>query len=188
MENTPRTILDLLMQSRADGSLGQDHALRYELRDGGFVTRTFPEASRHAAGVLLASFRAWVEQHGGQASLGVSVEVDSCQVLWADVAFLAPQRLDEPPLEVAAPAWPDLVADVTSPGTGRAELQRKRDLYEARTRVGEYWLVDLDDGVVLAHRRDPAGGYQVAEHTSGTLATPSAPGLEVSTAPLFAAG
>lgn len=40
-------------------------------------------------------------------------------------------------------AAPDLVVEVSSPGTRRTDLGPKKDLYE-RYGVAEYWFVDLD--------------------------------------------
>lgn len=73
---------------------------------------------------------------------------------------------------------PDLVAEVTSPGTRTVDLQTKRDLYE-RIGVPEYWVVDLTEQRVVVHRRDAAGRYRSVERTSGTLTAEAAPGLEV---------
>lgn len=62
---------------------------------------------------------------------------------------------------------PDLVVEVTSPGTRSLDLVEKREAY-ADMGVPEYWVVDLTEQRVVAHRL-AAGGYDATEHTTSSL-------------------
>lgn len=75
-------------------------------------------------------------------------------------------------------APPDLVVEVTSPGTRSLDVNEKRDVY-AEIGVAEYWVVDLARDVVVVHRLTDARTYAGTEHTEGTLTTPAAPGVDV---------
>jgi len=61
---------------------------------------------------------------------------------------------------------PDFVAEVLSPSTAHKDLGEKRDLYE-RAGVREYWLLNPDNGAVLAWRRAESGFAPVAEYGEG---------------------
>ncbi|MEX2621279.1 MAG: Uma2 family endonuclease [Egibacteraceae bacterium] len=132
--------------------------------------------SRAAGGPVMDHFRAWVRGHGGEAFTGAGVEIGAHQLV-PDLTFVGPERageLDADGFHVP----PDLVVEVTSPGTRSLDLVEKRAVYET-IGVGEYWVVDLVEQRVIVHRRDAQGAYQAAEHVEGTLSTEQAPGLQV---------
>lgn len=168
-----------------------EEGLRYEVLDGELVVRGAPSA-RHgeAVSVIAGHFDEWSQEHGGEAYTGVGIELGE-QHLMPDLSFIGPDRLDEmDDAELAADEFhvpPDLVIEVTSPGSGSLDHVEKHDLYQ-RLGVAEYWVVDLAAGLVVVHRRGSAGAYEASEHTSGTLTTEQAAGLKLPLAELFAAG
>lgn len=156
------------------GVLGK--GLRAEILNGELVIRGVPR-TRHerAVSALLYHFVAWTREHGGDAFAGSGIEV-SGQRLIPDVAFLGSQRrgeLDEDGFHVP----PDLVVEVTSPGSRSLDLHEKREIYES-IGVPEYWVVDLRDGRVLVHRRGDGGAFTVTEPRT-RLESPMAPGLAI---------
>ncbi len=62
---------------------------------------------------------------------------------------------------------PDFVAEVISPSTAHKDLGEKRDLYE-KSGIREYWLLNPDNGSVLAWRRTESGFAPVAEYPEGS--------------------
>lgn len=168
-----------------------EEGLRYEVLDGELVVRGAPSA-RHgeAVSMIAGHFDEWSEEHGGEVHVGVGIGIDE-QQLMPDLSFIGPDRLDAmDDDELAADEFhvpPDLVVEVTSPGSGSLDHVEKHDLYQ-RLGVAEYWVVDLAAGLVVAHRRGAAGAYEASEHTSGTLTTEQAAGLKLPLAELFAEG
>ena len=82
---------------------------------------------------------------------------------------------------------PDLVVEVLSESTRRADEVRKRKLLE-RYDVLEYWIVDPELDSVKVFRRAGSGLERTAELSvehDDTLATPLLPGLELPLARLF---
>lgn len=171
----------LLARLEREGKL--DEALRYEILGGELVIRGVPQMPHEdAVGALFRCFANWAHRHGGKASTSAGVEIGEHQLV-PDVAFIGPDRVAELDLD-GFHVPPDLVGEVTSPkGRGR-DLVDKREIY-AEIGVPEYWVVDLSEPRVVAHRLAADGGYEAAEHTGGTLTTPRAPGLEVPVVELF---
>lgn len=171
-----------LARLEAEGKV--DETLRYEILNGELVIRGFP-LIRHerAVNVLVDHFRSWVRRHGGEVFTGAGIEIGEHQ-LGPDVAFIGPDRVGELDAD-GFRVPPDLVAEVTSPGTRSLDLHEKRGIYEALG-VGEYWVVDLAGDVVVVHRLDAAVSYEVTEHAGGTLSPRPAPGLQVPVAELLA--
>lgn len=172
----------LLERLEAEGKL--DEGLRYEVLNGELVIRGAPQI-RHerVVSVLLWRFVHWTSQHGGEAFSGVGIELGGQQLV-PDVSFVGPERageLDPDGFHVA----PDLVVEVTSPGTRSMDLHEKRIIYQ-ELGVAEYWIVDLAEGRVLVHRLADDGAYHITERISGTLTPLAAPGLEVPVTELVA--
>lgn len=168
-----------------------EEGLRYEVLDGELVVRGAPSA-RHgeAVSVIAAHFDEWSQEHGGEVYTGAGIEIDG-QQLMPDLSFIGPDRLDAmDDDELAADEFhvaPDLVVEVTSPGSSSLDHVEKHGLYQ-RLGVAEYWVVDVAAGLVVVHRRGSAGAFEASEHTSGTLTTEQAAGLKLPLAELFAAG
>lgn len=168
---------------RLDAEDKLDEGLRYEVLNGELVIRGASPA-RHAetVAVLAQYFCNWTMTHGGRAFAGPGLEIGDHQLV-PDLAFIGRERIDEVD-EDGFHVAPDLVVEVTSPGTRSLDLHERRDLYD-RLGVPEYWVVDLAREAVLVHRRDASGTYQVTELASGTVSTELAAGLEVPVAELL---
>lgn len=168
-----------------------EEGVRYEVLNGELVVRSAP-AARHdeAVNTIAEHFDGWSREHGGEIFTGVGLDIDD-QLLTPDLLFIGPERhgeMDADELdadEFSVP--PDLVIEVTSPGTRSLDFVEKHALYEGLG-VPEYWVVDLVDDRVVAHRRGRAGTYEASEHASGTLTTKQAAGLALPLAELFAGG
>lgn len=168
----------------AEGKL--DEGLRYEILHGDLVIQGSPR-SRHGEVVALVTHHlsSWVGEHGGRVLVGVGVEIGAHRPI-PDVVFFTPARAGEVSADgIYVP--PDVIVEVTSPGTRSLDLQEKREVY-AETGVPEYWVVDLTGDRVVVHRRGDAGLDEVGERTAGALTTDRAPGLEVPVAELLATG
>jgi Uma2 family endonuclease len=63
---------------------------------------------------------------------------------------------------------PDWVAEILSSSTTHRDLGEKRDLYE-RAGVLEYWLLNPDNGTVLAWRREGCGFASINEYPEGSM-------------------
>jgi Uma2 family endonuclease len=172
----------LLARLEAEGKL--DERLRPEVLNGELVIRGFG-LIRHeeAVSALHSHVATWAGQHGGRAFTGAGIELGGHQ-LGPDLSFIGADRVGELDADGFRVA-PDLVVEVTSPGTRSLDVSEKRDVY-AEIGVGEYWVVDLPREVVVVHRRDQAGGVEATEHAEGTLTTPAAPGLEIAVASALA--
>lgn len=82
---------------------------------------------------------------------------------------------------------PDLVIEVTSPGTATRDWKDKFDLYE-ESGVGEYWIVSPTDQLIAAFVRDEATArYRlVGEHAGpGPVPCATLPGLALDWADIF---
>ncbi|MGI8874126.1 MAG: Uma2 family endonuclease, partial [Egibacteraceae bacterium] len=170
----------VLEKLEAEGKL--DESLRYEILNGELVIRGAPR-TRHerAVSTLMRYFTVWAHEHGGDVFAGLGIEIGDQRPI-PDCTVIGPDRVDEL-AEDGFHVPPDLVVEVTSPGTRSLDLHEKRDIYQ-QLGVPEYWVVDLHRDVVLVHRRDPkvAGptdrcAYAVTEHIAGATRTPAgAPG------------
>lgn len=81
---------------------------------------------------------------------------------------------------------PDLVCEVLSPGTMRADMIVKKRAYE-RHAVTEYWIVFQDIPRVEVYRRGRAGRYGVPKliEVGASLTTPLLPGFSLAIADLY---
>ena len=83
---------------------------------------------------------------------------------------------------------PDLVIEITSPGTAARDWKDKFDLYE-ESGVGEYWIVEPGEQLIVAFVRDVATGrYQaVGEYAEpGPVPCATLPALGLDWADVFA--
>jgi len=139
MPDTIRWTRDQVLNLPADGN-------RYELVDGELIVSPSP-ALRHQAllGTLYDALSPFVRSAG----LG--------RVLWSPADLeLEPGQVNQPDLFVlpslSFERWEDaplplLVVEALSPSTARYDRGLKRRFYQ-RAGVPEYWIVDLDGGVV----------------------------------------
>jgi Uma2 family endonuclease len=131
----------------------------YELVDG--VVCMSPKPSpRHQKVLRLIQrqLEAFADAHPGVEYFPDSdVVLDARVVLAPDLACYRAGRLPRVPerLDVI----PDLVIEILSPSNRAYDLTQKRAIY-GRYGVGEYWVVDPEDGSVKCFRRD---GPQLVE-------------------------
>jgi Uma2 family endonuclease len=91
-----------------------------------------------------------------------------------DVMFIATDRLSLlTKTYLAGP--PDLVVEIVSPESLTRDWRTKHQEYEAFG-VREYWIVDSQQEVVEAYRRDAAGRYELIPLVDGRLASQVVPG------------
>ena len=150
-----------------------DDNLRREIIDGVlFVTPSPIRRHQRVVVELAAALLAYEKEHGGEVyPAPMDVFFSDTNVVEPDVLFVGPERLPgTDPAKVVV--VPDLVVEVSSPGTRRRDLSLKKDLYE-RFGVPEYWFVDLDAERLEAYRLQE-GRYRSPEilQAADTLSSP----------------
>lgn len=130
----------------------------------------------------------WALPRGGEIyTPGGEHRIADDEVIIGDVVLALPAHLDR----ADGMFWslpPDLVVEITGKDKRRRDLVVKRDLYD-QFGVGEYWVADLRDSCVLAHRRSaPDAGYDqpVPYAMDARLDSPLLPGFTVPVATLLA--
>lgn len=126
-----------------------DDGNRYELIDGELLVTPSPRALHQRAVLALYDrVHPYVRAHRlGWTGLAPSdLDLESGQSVQPDL-FVVPLRNGRVPLE-----WPDfgiplLIVEVLSPSTALNDRTTKRRRYQA-SRVGEYWIVDVDARVI----------------------------------------
>lgn len=139
MPDTIRWTREQVLNLPADGN-------RYELVDGELIVSPSP-ALRHQVvlGRLYDALSPYIRANGLGMALWspADLELEPGQVNQPDVFVLpsiAFERWEEAPL-------PLLVVEALSPSTARYDRGVKRRFYQ-RAGVPEYWIVDIDGGVV----------------------------------------
>jgi Uma2 family endonuclease len=135
---------------------------RYEVLDGAlFVTPAPRKVHQLAVTALIVRLAPYVRANGLGETLPspADIEFSPRRLVQPDV-FVVPKRFRE---------WRDitsllLVIEILSPSTARADRHRKRLIYQSEG-VPEYWIVDLDGGVVERWRP----GDERPEILAGTL-------------------
>jgi Uma2 family endonuclease len=158
-----------------------DDNLRREIIDGELFVTPAP-ATRHQRAVreLTIALGLYCREHGGEMfPAPTDVFFSKTNVVEPDAVLLTAESTGK----LADPRYiggaPDLVVEVSSPGTRRIDLTRKKDLYE-RFGVREYWFVDLDADRIDAYRLEGDRFGEVSSSGRGaTLRTPLLPGLAV---------
>lgn len=177
----PRMTLEELDRLPEDGN-------RYELVDGElYVTPAPRNKHQRVSSKLHGRMQPFAEKHGlglvYHAPFDVRLEPLVQTRVQPDLLFVASHRLHI--IEergVCGP--PDLVVEITSESSYRADLFEKRDLYR-RSGVTEYWIVDPDERYVLVYRFRESGDARKLG-LGDTLTTPLLPGLEIPLDSLFA--
>ena len=158
-----------------------DDHLRREIIDGDLVVTPSP-VLRHQRAVreLIYLLVNYCRAHGGEIyPAPTDVFFSDTNVVVPDVLLVRADRLhrlkDDRYIEVA----PDLVVEVSSPGTRRIDLGRRKDLYQ-RFGVPEYWFVDLEANRFEVYRLS-SGRYGSAAFVGRgeTVESPILPGLEI---------
>jgi Uma2 family endonuclease len=121
------------------------HWPRYELIDGELLVTPAPRPVHQIAAVELTRKLAdYVEREGLGLTLlpPADIELDAGTIVQPDV-FVVPANDAAPLLDWRQVRALLLAVEIISPGTARRDRETKRVFYQ-RTRVAEYWVVDLD--------------------------------------------
>ncbi|MGQ9926878.1 MAG: Uma2 family endonuclease [Chloroflexaceae bacterium] len=127
----------------ADYARIPDDGQRYEVINGVLYMTPAPGTEHQGVSNLIATFLTLHVQLAGMGkvfSAPTDVELTPGCVVQPDVLVISAARLHLiTPSRIVGP--PDLVVEVTSPGTAGYDRREKQDAY-ARAGVPEYWIVD----------------------------------------------
>ncbi len=176
----PRMTIEELDRLPNDGN-------RYELIDGELFVTAAPRIKHQRISIRLTD---WLSPFARAHRLGevfaaptdVTPEAPRQTKVQPDILFVARDRahiINQ--LGIYGP--PDLVIEISSESSYRADVQEKFDLYR-RCGVKEYWIVYPDDRRVLVYRF--AESAEPRKLVPGdVLTTPLLPGLEIEIRALF---
>lgn len=164
-----------------------DDGQRYELLDGELRMTPAPSIIHQSVSGLITYYLLQVVQlagHGRVFAAPVDVELGPATIVQPDIvvvlsggtAVITEQRIVGPP---------DLIIEITSPGTASYDRREKRDTYAAAG-VCEYWIVDPGSRTVELLVLDGTQ-YRSAHVYRGNVALPSTviAGWSVATDQLF---
>jgi Uma2 family endonuclease len=106
-------------------------------------------------------------------------------VVEPDLLYLSNQRAAEVVTPKHVQGAPELVVEISSPGTRQRDETRR--LYE-RAGVSEFWVVDPDLDVVRIYRREGqrfGRAFELSREENDVLTTPLLSGLEIPLARIF---
>lgn len=156
---------------------------RYELINGVVVMSPSP-TSKHQRAIrrLLAQLDDACDRMPGLEALSeYDISLGPGLILQPDVVVFAPGRFSD---AAGHSVVPDLAIEVISPSSRRHDLTIKLQSYD-RFGVGEYWVIDPDDGSVQCWRRRAPRGAFVSVPVEGDLLPSSAiPGLVIDLRPI----
>jgi len=168
-----------------------DDGRRHELIDGEhYVTPSPNTRHQRISGRLHLLIGNWLQEHpvGQLFYAPFDVVFSNIDVVEPDLLYMSNERAAEVLTEEHVRGVPELVIEITSPGTRRGDETLKRRLYE-RSGVTEYWVVDPDVDVVRAYRRSGEGfarPVELSAEAGDVLTTALLPGLEIPLARVFA--
>lgn len=162
-----------------------DDGRRYEVVRGELLVTPAPSFSHQDAAFRLARLlHEYAERTGvGYALLSpADIEPEAGALVQPDV-FVGPLTEGRRPR-----SWADfehllLAVEIISPSTARADRTVKRQLFQ-RTRVPEYWIVDLDARLVERWRPDDERPEVLSDRLSWQP-DPAVPALEIDLATFF---
>jgi Uma2 family endonuclease len=164
-----------------------DDGLRHEILDGEHYVTPAPSRWHQTASLNLSYFLAGflrLNPLGHVFAAPFEVVLSEHDVAQPDLLFVSRERatiLTDKNVQGA----PDLMIEILSASTRRADEGVKRAMYE-RYGVAEYWLVDPQRRTVRVFRRAGAAFGPPAELSTGhVLATPLLPGLEIPVREIF---
>jgi Uma2 family endonuclease len=167
-----------------------DDGRRHELIDGEHFVTPAPVRRHQKLSMRLGSaIETWLREHpvGEVYAAPLDVILSDVDVVEPDLLFVSKERADI--LGKWVHGAPDLVIEILSPSTRRADEVAKRRLYE-RAGVREYWIVDGEIEVVKIYRRQADGTFprvlELSREEGDSLATPLLPGFSLLLAELFA--
>ena len=173
-----------------DFVLFPDDGQRHELIDGEhYVTPSPNRAHQTALGRLHLLIGSWLEAHaiGHVFFAPFDVVFTPFDVVEPDLLFLSNARAAAALTPQNVRGVPELVVEITSPGTRKRDETIKRRLYE-RAGVSEYWVVDPELDLVRVYRREGEGfsrAVELSREARDVLSTPLLPGLEMPLVRIF---
>ena len=167
-----------------------DDGKRHELIAGAHYVTPSPN-TRHQmiSGNLMTALRVCLESHprGLVFAAPFDVVLSDADVVVPDLIYISRERRRILTAQNVQGA-PDLIVEILSPGTRKADEIAKRALYE-RSGVTDYWIVDPELEVVRIYKRVDAAFVRTAELAvarSDVLTTPLLPELSIPLAQIFA--
>ena len=161
---------------------------RYELLDGDLMMVPAPNVKHQRVSARLhVELHRFIEDRGLGTLLYAPCDVvlSDADVVQPDLLFVSRDREEQLIKRDNVRGAPDLVIEILSPSSAKADRGLKRELY-GRYGVTEYWLVDPIAETVLIHRQ--RGGVLAATHTFSreqTLRSPLLAGLELDLDDIF---
>jgi Uma2 family endonuclease len=160
----------------------------YELLNGEIVKRASPNSPHqnlHAE--LFVILGSYVKQNklGKFYSAPFDVVLDDENVPQPDIFFISKERSFIIDPEGPVMGAPDLIIEITSPGTARIDRGDKRDLYE-RFQVKEYWIADPKNASIEVYNLVD-GRYKLLSYAAiqGEIESKALPGLGLKMEDLF---
>ncbi len=141
-----------------------DDGNRYELIDGELLVSPSPRAiHQRAVQGLYRLIDPYVRYHrlGWTGLAPCDLDLHDGQLVQPDL-FVIPLRNGREPLEWPEFGVPRLVAEILSPSTAFNDRNRKRRRFQ-RSRVDEYWIVDVDARLIERWRPDDERPEVLAE-------------------------
>jgi Uma2 family endonuclease len=170
-----------------DYVLFPDDGLRHEILDGEhYVTPAPTPRHQGAAGALYRALGPFVYEHRlGQVFFApLDIVFSKHDIAQPDLVFISNERaslIGEKNVQGA----PDLVVEILSDSTRRADETVKRSLYESFG-VREYWLIDPKRRTLQVFRRSGLGfGPPQTLYGEDVLVTPLLPGLKMRVGGIF---
>ena len=167
-----------------------DDGRRHELVDGEHIVTPAPNV-RHQelAGRLFLALGNYLQSHptGRVYFAPLDVILSDTDIVQPDILFVSNERSEV--VGNSIHGAPDLVVEIVSPSSRRADEVTKRRLFD-RFAVREYWVVDPEIEVVKIYRRAAGGAFaraaELSREEDGVLGTPLLPGFSLGLAELFA--
>ncbi len=162
---------------------------RHEIIDGEHYVTPSPNTKHQTVALNLgATLWNYLNRHpiGQVFSAPFDVVFSDLDVVEPDVLYISRERsgiLTEKHVRGA----PDLVVEISSPGTRKTDEVTKRKLYD-RSDVREYWVIDPELGIVKIYRRVEGRFSKAAElalERGDALTTPLLPGFSAALVDLF---
>ena len=165
-----------------DFLLFPDDGKRHELIDGEHYVTPAPN-TKHQAIVwnLILLIGNYLQSHpvGRAFSAPLDVVFSDFDIVEPDLLFVSRARQDEILTKQHVRGAPDLVVEISSPGTRKRDETIKRRLYE-RFAVSEYWVIDPELDTIKVYRRVDERYMRAAElslENGDVLTSPLLPGL-----------
>ena len=169
-----------------------DDGQRHELIDGEhYVTPSPNRKHQRVSGNIHLLIGAWLEERpiGQLFYAPFDVVFSRFDVVEPDLLYISNERAATVLTAANVQGTPELVIEISSPGTRKRDETIKRRLYE-RAGVSEYWVVDPELDVVRVYQREGetfARPVELSAEAGDVLTTTLLSGLELPLARVFRA-